>query len=312
MASLRPRSVPARTAPLPRRTSYGATLAAIGFLLGPLPPAPSRSLSADRPSAPRRNPCRATTSPAARQSAVQSIPIEKLGAQARAKVASVLRKISVFRRMPVGVVDCDPELYLFLVRHPDVVVNIWEVLKISRLKLRQVGPDSYQVSESAGTLATVEFLYRSHDTHVLYAEGSYEGPLTVRPIQGRGLLILKSGYVRETNGRYYVTSRLDTFLRVEPAGAELLTKTFHPLVGTVADSNFLQTVAFVGSLSRTAERNSTGVQRLAAKLSHVQPQLRLRLSELAAGLSRQPAAPTPAKTTKPARVAARTDLKPKR
>jgi hypothetical protein len=29
-------------------------------------------------------------------------------------------------------------MHLFLVRHPDVVVNIWEVMKLSRLQLRQI------------------------------------------------------------------------------------------------------------------------------------------------------------------------------
>ena len=52
-------------------------------------------------------------------------------------------------------------------------------------------------------------------------------------------LVLKTGYVRETDGRYYVTSRLDTFLSVERGGVELLTKTLHPLVGNIADNNFL-------------------------------------------------------------------------
>lgn len=311
MAARQRGSAPARTAPRRTKTGCGAALAAIA-LVGGLSLGPSRSLSADARRATRLNPYRATTSPAARQSAIQCIPVEKLDAKSRAKVASVLSNITVFRRMPISVVDCDPNLYLFLVRNPDVVVNIWEVLKISRLKLRQVGPDTYQVRESAGTLATVEFLYRSHDTHVIYAEGSYEGPLTVQPVKGRCLMVLRTGYVRETDGRYYITSRLDTFLRVDPLGAELLTKVFHPLVGTVADSNFVQTVAFVGSLSRTAELNHPTVQRLASKLTHVQPELRQHLADLAADLGRKHAESSALQISTPARVATRTSAKPKR
>jgi hypothetical protein len=244
-------------------------------------------LRAAPPGRTRPDPFRADTSLAARQHAVQSIPFERLDAQARAKVASVLSNVSVFRRMPVRVVDCDPDLYLFLVRHPDVVVNIWEVLRISDLRLRQTAAGTYRVAESAGTLATVEFLYRSHDTHVIYAEGSYEGPLFARPVNGRCLMVLKSGYVRETNGRYYVTNRLDVFLNVEPGGAELLTKTIHLLTGQVADTNFVQTVAFLGSLSRTAEVNHPGVERLATKLAHVEPEVREQLARLAAEVARK-------------------------
>lgn len=262
-------------------------------------------LQAASPLKARPNPSRGTTSRAACQSALRSIPLEKLDVTARAKVGSVLSNVTVFRRMPIQVVDCDPHLYLFLVRHPDVVVNIWQVLKISSLELREIGPAVYRMVESVGTLATVEFLYRSHDTHVIYAEGSYEGPLLARPVRGRCLMVLKSGYVRETDGRYYITSRLDTFLNVEPGGIELLAKAFHPLMGQVADDNFVQTVAFIGSLSRTAEVNCRGVQRLAGRLNHVQPQLRTQLGQLAAKIAQPPAASNTSHKTASPKLASR-------
>jgi hypothetical protein len=311
MATLQPGSAPARTTPQRRQTGRVARLAVVALACG-LSLGSSRLLWAGGPLKVRANPRRATTSPAARQSAVQSIPVEKLDAEARAKVASVLSNFSVFRRMPIRVVDCDPHLYLFLLRHPDVVVNIWEVLDVSRLKLRQIGPDTYRIAESANTLATVEFLYRSHDTHVVYAEGTYDGPLFARSIKGSCLMVLKTGYVRETDGRYYITSRLDAFVRVEPGGAELLTKTIHRLVGKVADTNFTQTVAFLGILSRTAEVNCRGVQRLAAKLTRVEPEVRLRLAELAADIARKSRSYSLRETSDPLQVAIRTGAEPER
>jgi hypothetical protein len=177
---------------------------------------------------PRSDPTEATASPAARQDAIQSIPFEKLDAASRAKASSVLSNVTVFRRLPIRVVGCDPDLYLFLVRHPDVVVNIWEVLGIAQLRLRQTGTDSYEVAEKEGTKANMQFLYRTHDTHVVYGEWSYTGSLLPRTIHGKCLAVLKSGYVRETDGRYYVTNRLDAFLSVDPGAVELLTKTLHP------------------------------------------------------------------------------------
>jgi hypothetical protein len=243
------------------------------------------------------DPRQPSTSRAARDDAVRSIPIEKLDPPARTKVAAILADVSLFRRMPVKVIDCDPSLYLFLVRHPDVVVNIWEVLEISNLRLREVAPRTYQVIDTVGTRATVEVLYSSHDTQVIYATGSYSGPLLARPVQGRCLLLLRNGYVRETNGRHYITSRLDTFMQVDNGGIELLAKTLQPLMGKTADNNFEQTMAFLGSLSRTAEVNSRGVQRLASKLEYVQPQYRDELAKLAATLGEGPRETVAAKPT---------------
>ncbi len=231
----------------------------------------------------------ANTGDRARQDALRSIPLEKLASADRAKVSSVLSNVSVFRRLPTKVIDCDPDMYLFLVRHPDVVVNIWELLKVSRLQLWQTGDGRFLIAEPAGAAGSLRFVYRSHDTHVLYAEGVYEGPLLARPVKGRGVLVLKTGYVRETNNRYYVTSRLDCFLSIEPAGAELLTKTVSPFLGQTADSNFLLTAGFVAALSRTAEVNSRKVQALATRLTRVQPEVRSEFSELAGKLGQKAA-----------------------
>jgi hypothetical protein len=236
--------------------------------------------AAATPTAPRPNLQEGTSSESARKDAVAAIPLDKIDREDRAKVESVLANTSIFRRMPTRVVDCDPTMYLFLVRHPDVVVNIWELMNVSRLQLKQTDENRYQVIEPAGAVARFSYVYRSHDMHVLYGEGKYDGPLMARPAKGRGVLVLKCGYVRETDGRYYITSRLDSFVTIEPAGIELLGKTISPLVSKTVDNNFIQTVSFLGTLSRTAETNGVGVQRLAAKLKNVQPDVREQFADL--------------------------------
>jgi len=110
---------------------------------------------------------------------------------------------------------------------------------------------------------------------------------------------------------FSVTSRLDVFLSIDHLPAELLSKAVHPLLGKVADMNFLQSVAFVGSLSRTAELKHQSVQRLAAHLNNVEPALRGRLAELAAEIAREspdakevPAAEVPEVARRPEPAAA--------
>ncbi len=139
-----------------------------------------------------------TSSTAVRKSAVQSIPFDKLDADSREKVNSVLSNVSIYRRLPVRVVNCDPDLYLFLVRHPDVVVNIWEILGVSQLQLRQTDIDTFRIVESEGTAATLEYLYHSRDLQIVYGKWTYTGPLLARKITGTCLAILKTGYAKDS------------------------------------------------------------------------------------------------------------------
>jgi hypothetical protein len=235
------------------------------------------------------DPNKATTSRAARENAIQSIPLDRLTPEGREKADWVLSHTSIFRRMPIRVIQCDPDLYLFLIRHPDVVVNIWEYLGISHITMRQTGPDSFRINDDIGTKGGLEFLYRGQDTHVFYVDGTYEGSLFTRQIRGRGLLVLKTGFLQEPNGQTYITSRLDAFMNIEPGTVEFLTKTFQPAVGRVADGNFTQAAGFIACLQRTAEVNNPGMQRMAVKLVKVSPEARQQLGLISDRVAQQAA-----------------------
>lgn len=247
--------------------------------------------SAGNPGRPRTVPNRsttsskATTSRVAKQNAIRSIPLERLDDKDREKVSALINGSHIFRRMPIYVGPCDPQLYLFLVRHPDVVVGIWEELGITQLRMNQVGPLKYQTRESNGTVGTSEFIYRDNGTHLIWVEGVFDNPLLRKPVRGTSLLILRTGYVDKADGQSYITSRLDTFTHIDNLGIEFITRTLQPLMGKVVDSNFTQTTAFVASLSRTAEVNPRGVRRLAGKLQRVDPEVRKEFVRLTTAVS---------------------------
>lgn len=230
--------------------------------------------------APRNLP-KGATDRASRDSAIRGIPFEKLDENTRSKIAAVLDRESVFRRLPTQVVPCDPEIYTFTVRHPDVVVNLWRILGISKITLKQTGPTTFGYSDGEGTTGTIEYLYENHDTHIAYTTCVYTGPLWPNPITYSGILILKSAFLRETNGEYYVTTRLDTFSSITPGGIELLTKTFMPWFGKVADTNFAQTAAFVGGISSTARLKPDSLRRASYKLTHISEETRREFADLA-------------------------------
>jgi hypothetical protein len=228
-----------------------------------------------------------TSARAARDEALRSIPMSKLATEDKARITATVSGTSIFRRLPVQVTQCDPDLYLFLIRHPEVVVNIWEVMNVSNVAMARTSENSFRASDGAGTLCNVKYCYSDHETQVIYAEGSYDGPLFNRPVRASCVLVLKSGYVRETNGKYYVTSRMDTFVQIEHAGVELLAKTLQPLVHRSADYNFTETAAFVGTVSKAAETNAAGVNRLARRLTNLDPATRERFAQLASEVGRK-------------------------
>lgn len=218
---------------------------------------------------------------AARTEAIRAIPFDKLEPPAQQRLSAIINDTSVFRRLPVQAIESDADMYLFLVRHPDVVVNIWQLMGISNVTVRRIAPYTFDASDGMGTVAKVDLVYGDRETHVFLAEGHYEGPLFRRKLTGRCVAVLRSGFDQPQQGRPIVAGRMDVFLQVDSAGLELLAKTLHPLLGKTADTNFVETMKFLSQVSGAAEKNGPGVEQLAAKLTNVDGETRDRFARVA-------------------------------
>jgi len=252
---------------------------------------------------------RASSSLQSRQEALQSIPFDQMTPAKRQKLEKIVNKPSVYRRMPVQLLEADPELFTFLVRNPEVVINMWQLMGATKLQFQRSGEYTFRLNDGAGTSSHVELVYGTPDLHIFYAEGFYDGPLVPRRLRGKCVMVLASGH-SEQGEQTYLTSRLDVFLQVEQFGVELLAKTLHPLVGGTVDKNYADTVRFVGQLSRAAAKNRAGIERLTARLSQVDPQVRRQLQKITAGIVERDnkaakAVTSPSSTSKPLREAQR-------
>jgi len=208
-----------------------------------------------------------------RDEAVRSIPWDGLSEPVRAKLLSVVSRPTIFRRLPVQSVDCDPDLHVFLLRYPEVVVNIWQLMGVTKVKLNRTGPLTFDAQDGAGTVSRAELVYGTPELHVYYADGVYEGPLFQRPVTGNCVLLLRSSYSAR-GGKTLVTDTLDVFAKLDHLGAEIIVKTLYPAVAKAVDFNFAESVKFVGQVSQAAELNGPGMQRLATHLRNVQPDVR--------------------------------------
>src|SRR5688572_15722650 len=235
---------------LPRRSLLMGGLAAV--IGGALPQAPAQGA----------RPEEADTSAGAREDAIRTLPISELTGETRRKLMAVVERPSIYRRLPHKSIACDPALYMFLVRNPEVVVNIWQLMGVASMTADRIAPYLWKGNDGAGTTCDVELVYGSDDLHVIYSDGFYEGALLKHKITGRCVLVLRSGYAEHSDRKTYVASRLDLFVQFDNTGADAIARTLSPWVGKVADANFHESCIFASKLSQTAETNSPGVQRL--------------------------------------------------
>jgi hypothetical protein len=215
------------------------------------------------------------------QEAIAKIPLNNLNAEARQKINVVLDKPSFFRRLPAEAIHCDPELFLFLVRHPEVLVNIWDLMQITKVELQRVAPFEFRGSDGAGTTCKSELIYGTSNLHIYYGTGIYSGPLMARDVSGRCLCVLSSSSAVGPGGKPKVGSQMDVYMKLDSVGADLVTRTVAPVVGKTADSNFRETASFISQLSQVCETNPTAVQDMAQQLQKVTPEVRQQFMQTA-------------------------------
>jgi hypothetical protein len=236
----------------------------------------TRALSGNSQSGTHRvqNANEGTSSREARDAAIARIPFHQLTPEANTRLRTVIENASYFRRMPTEVVDCDPEMFSFLVRHPEVIVNIWDVMGVTKVSLKRTGPFQLRGNDGAGTTSNMDLVFGNDALHIYFANGSYQGNLWPRELTGRCVVLLHNRSIQVQNGQQALVASMDVFMKLDNIGADLVVKTLGPLVGKTADYNFSECASFFAQISQTAEQNPAGMQQLAKQLDDIDPKIR--------------------------------------
>lgn len=220
-----------------------------------------------------------------RSVAIRSLPLQQLTPESAQRIRSVVDDVSYFRRMPAQTVESDPDMYRFLVRHPEVVVNIWDLMGITKVTLERTGEYQLAGNDGAGTTCKLDLVYGSDSLHIYYCDGHYDGNLWPRSLRGQCVVALYNRPVKLPDGRPGMVAWMDTFMRLENAGADLIVKTLGPLVAKTADQNFIECASFLSQISQTARVNPQGLQQVASRLTKIAPEVRSEFMKTSAVVS---------------------------
>ena len=214
-----------------------------------------------------------TSSSSARKAAIAALPLQNISPDSRARVNEILGNISYFRRLPTLAFAVDPDVYQYLVNHPDVTVSIWRAMKIAKLQLWQTGKDDYEADAGDGSSGTIEVLHRGADKSLVLCEGLYKSPLMSKAIQAKSLLMLHTSFIKEADGTIYATHRADLFVSFPSQTIEAATKVLSPLTTSMTDRSFSEISLFLKMMSLAMARRPDWVEHIVNKMDGV-PEVR--------------------------------------
>ncbi|WP_246112652.1 hypothetical protein [Allorhodopirellula solitaria] len=226
-------------------------------------------------------------SPAHRASIINALPLDRLTPEARAEILEIAENPTLYRQLPSQAVRCDQDMFLFLTRNPDVLVGLWDLMDITKVECERIGPYQIQASDRAGTTCHVDLVYGDAKQHIFVVEGSYDGKMVPTPIRGKGVFVLHSAYAQNADGDTTISGTLDCFVQLESLGVDLIARTFSPIIGRSADTNFVQTARFISQVSQASSQNPAAMLDVANRLPQVDPPVRKAFAETIVTVARR-------------------------
>lgn len=209
----------------------------------------------------------------------ERLPLEKLTAVGRAKIESVTEHASIVCRLPTRQFRCNKDIYLHLVRHPEIAVDIWRQMGVTQLQLRRESEFEFRTRDSSGAASRLELIYGTPELHIFYADGAYTGPILKHQLKGSCVMVLETEY--STNaGQPQVAHRMEVHARLDDVAGDLLARTLKPLVDRVMEHNFRESSRFAAQVYEAAEQNRDVLERYVRRMTRVQPTIKEQFSQL--------------------------------
>jgi hypothetical protein len=183
----------------------------------------------------------------------QVVPLDQIAPPHRDSVAEVIRDHSFHRQGAPDTFPCHPQVYLSLLNEPALTLALWQDLSASPARLRQVGPHRYEGTDGAGTTASWEFVYRSPRLHILLCDLHYAGPRGNTRLEGRIVLIVRSGFFKEVNGERWIQHDIEAFVKIDSKGWNAVAKTVRPLIEKLLEDQVQEAGWFVSLMGRLVE-----------------------------------------------------------
>jgi len=204
----------------------------------------------------------------------QVLPLDQVSAPHREAVAEVIRDHTIHRKGPGDSFSCHAQVYLGLVNEPAITLALWQDLASSPVQLRQVAPGRYEGTDGAGTVASWEFVLRSPKLHALLCNLDYSSPRGNARLQGRIVLIVRSGYYREVDGDPWVQHDVEAFVKVDSKGWKALARTVRPILENVLEDQVQEAGLFVSLMGRLVEMYPNWACQVATTKAQASPEAR--------------------------------------
>ena len=183
----------------------------------------------------------------------ETVPLNLIPTQYRESVSEVIRGASFHKKSQAETFPANPRVYLRLLNEPTLTLSLWQDLGETPAKLEQIGPSQFRGTDGSGTSAVWEYVVRSPKLLVMMCDLEYVSPRGAARLNGRIVLIVRSGFFQEVNGDPWVQQQVEIFVKVDSRGWKAVAATLRPVIEKILDEQVQEAGWFVSLMTRLVE-----------------------------------------------------------
>ena len=213
----------------------------------------------------------------------QQIPYGKMSKGAQQRAADLIAQTSQYRRMPCLQYEVDPNIYQYLINHPDVAIATWRAMGISKLQMRQTDAFSYEADAADGSEGTADILWRDGNQCLFMVQGTYKSPILPNPIRASALVWLRYRFVKAHDGATLVNQQVETFIHFPSSAIDTIARLASRVTNAILDRNVFEVSLYARMMSRASKTEPEWLEQLAYRMDGVPSQRRMEMIEIARG-----------------------------
>jgi hypothetical protein len=192
------------------------------------------------------------------------LPLEQVPSERREAVRRTMERPTLFASGPAETFVCRPELYEWLLDHPDRGVVAWRRLGAVCLNIVVRGPGRFGWTDEQGNDMWWETIYKSAEVRVWYAEGKVRPSPVLPLVSVRAVVVLRQSRLREQAGGTMMFHQADVFVQTDSKAVALATRLMGPSAPHMAEQGIGQMQTFFSALAWYCQRHPDRAEHLLA------------------------------------------------
>ncbi|HTU91969.1 MAG TPA: hypothetical protein VMF69_17940 [Gemmataceae bacterium] len=177
------------------------------------------------------------------------VPLDELPPPLRERVRSVIEHPTLSSRGPLEAFRCRPELYYWLLDHPDLAMRLWRGLGAKCMDIHERGDGSFAWKDPQNGEMHWQTIVRTGKQRVWYAEGRVKPGLMFPSVSVRAVVVLNHQEGSDGKGKPAVRHQMDMVLHTDSRAVSLAARLFGASAPRLAEEYVSQLEMFFGALA---------------------------------------------------------------